>query len=121
MTISNYKFQKVSYSDSSLNPIYHFGLNLDYLKDDELSLQLIESHTWTPQKIQDLIDECNNLEVSSEIEYKAEGSNLFMIIDINEVYFYNSLENKQEEDFIWSLEKFIQFLEDFKQFVANNQ
>ncbi|MCB0516258.1 MAG: hypothetical protein R2798_11895 [Chitinophagales bacterium] len=114
------KFQKISYSAEGLEPIYQYGVDLDSLLDKELSLQHLESYLWTPEKIQDLIDESLALQEDEEIEYQVDGGHLFMIIDKNEVFFYNSLENKKEEDFIWPLAQFIEFLQDFKKFVEEN-
>ncbi len=118
-----YKFKKYNLSSLSTpesERIYEYSVDYDTISTDEKALFNIGSHLQTPQKVQELIDESLALEDEDELEYKADGSNLFMIIDKGKVYFYNSLENKKEEDFIWPIEKFIQFLQDFKQFVAEN-
>lgn len=119
----NYRFQKISYSGSGLKPIYQFGLDLNSLKNDEISLQHIESHLWTPQKIQELIDKSNALQGDNEFQYQVEGGHLGIIVTKTDGVAFFDLTNrdKEEEDFIWPFEKFIVFLKDFKKFVEENQ
>ncbi len=120
----DYKFRKYNLDvDDVPEPkrVYEFSVDYDQLKDAEKSLFHIGSHMWTEKRIQDLIDKSLSLKNDEEYEYKGDGSNLFMIIDKNEVFFYSSYSEKEEEDFIWPFEKFIQFLEDFKKFVSENQ
>ncbi|ARN77806.1 hypothetical protein BST97_07220 [Nonlabens spongiae] len=111
-----YEFSKKPYGQDGL-----FGVKYDSLEASFMALFEINSHLWTAEKIQLLIDKSLSLKNDEEYEYKGDGSNLFMIIDKNEVFFYSSYSDKEEEDFIWPFDKFIQFLEDFKQFVTENQ
>ncbi len=118
----NYKFQKISYSGKGLDPLYQFGVDLDFINKDELSLQHIESHLWTPQKIQKLIDDSNAIQGDNELQYQVEGGHLGIIVTKTDGVAFFDLTNKEkeEEDFIWTFEKFINFLKDFKKFVSEN-
>lgn len=118
-----YKFKKTDYSFGSTPKVlrvYDYGVEI--YNEDFKTLELIESHSWTPQKIQDLIDSSNNIVDDQAIEYQVEYGSLGIIITKTDgVAFFNLNDREQEEeDFIWSFEDFIQFLEDFKGFVAEN-
>ena len=98
-----------------------YGVEYDSLNEKEKALFEINSYIWTPKEIQSLIDQSKALKDEEELEYQVEGGHLLMIIDTKEVYFYDLYNDRQkEQDFIWTFEEFIKFLEDFKKFVAEN-
>ncbi|WP_054852331.1 hypothetical protein [Olleya sp. ITB9] len=117
-----YKFKKYDISSPNIkNKTYSFGIDYDTLRQEEETLFEINSHAWTPQSIQELIETCTNVEGENTIDYQVDHGNLGLIIDKDEVAFFNLLESEKEtEDFTWSIDKFINFLNDFKKFVEQN-
>lgn len=97
-----------------------YGVKYESISDKEKALFQINSYAWTAQEVQNLIDKSKSLQGEEELEYQVEGGHLYMIIDKTEVYFYNLLTEQKEEDFKWTFDEFITFMEDFKKFVAEN-
>ena len=85
------------------------------------SLFQINSYRWTVQEVQNILDEISILEGEERYEYQVEGGNLGISIYTDEVYFFDLTNKKEEEDFIWSTESFILFLNEFKAFLEDNQ
>lgn len=120
-----YTFNK--YNISSLNTpenqrTYDYGVDYNSLNKEEEALIQINSHLWTPQKIQELIEESKAIQGDEQIDYQVEGGHLGIIITKTDgVGFFDLLNREKEyEDFTWSFDKFIEFLEDFKKFVEEN-
>ena len=98
-----------------------YGVEFDSLSEAEQALFEINSHAWNSNKIQDILDKIQTLEGEENYDYQVEDGNLGISIYIDEVYFFNLTNKKEEEDFIWSTEKFILFLNEFKAFLGDNQ
>lgn len=121
--MEEYKFKKydISSTDTTIeNKVYEYGVDYDFLSKEEESLIRINSHLWSPQKIQELINEGLALRGEDFIEYQVEGGHLGIVIYTNEVYFFNLSNENEYEDFKWLFEKFINFLKQFKQFMIEN-
>ncbi len=114
-----YKFKKTSYSADNIKPIYHYGVEI--IDDKILALEHIESWTWDSNKVQNILDEISVLEGEEGFDYQVEDGNLGISIYADEVYFFDLTSKNEDEEFIWSTEKFILFLNEFKAFLEENQ
>ncbi|WP_298137361.1 hypothetical protein [Flavobacterium sp.] len=120
-----YKFKKYNISSPSTPKEkiqYEFSVDYDLLNNEEKVLFHIGSHLWTSQKIQELINDSNDLQGENEFQYQVDGGHLGIIVTKTDGVAFFDLTNreKEEEDFIWPFEKFINFLKDFKRFVEEN-
>lgn len=120
-----YKFKKYDINSSNIsdkNKEFEYSIDYDSLNKNEKPLYHFGSRLWTPQKIQELIDESIALEGTEELEYQVEGGHLGIIVTKTDGIAFFDLTNreKEEEDFIWAFDKFIEFLQDFKKFVQEN-
>jgi len=71
--------------------------------------------------VQQLIDDCLKLTDDETMDHQVDLGNLGMIMDKDEVAFFNLLDSEKEsEDFVWAMTDFITFLEDFKIFIEEN-
>ncbi|MBB4806727.1 hypothetical protein HNP38_002023 [Chryseobacterium defluvii] len=120
----SYKFKKYNISPESENENdrdYDYGVDYYSLQDKEIALFQINSHEWTSDEVQNLIDEINALEDDGHIQYQVEGGHLGIIIDKKGAAFFDLMNREQEtEDFEWPTEKFIKFLKEFKDFLIKN-
>lgn len=112
----NYKFRKVSYSAPSIEPLWQYGVTVS---DETISaLEQIESWAWTSEEVQSMLDEINSITTGNDFEYSVEGGHLLIVSDKEETHLFNLLNRSQKKaDIIWSTEKFIQFLKEFKEFL----
>lgn len=118
-----YKFKKIDFSYGTMPKdkiTYDYGVDYDSLPDNEKSLFQIAWRGWTPKEIQMIIDESKKAKEENRYEYQVEGSDLLIIVYPNEVYFFDYHTKNEEEDFKWSFSEFIDFMENFKKFVAEN-
>jgi len=98
-----------------------FGLKYETLDSKIIALFQIASWYWTPEEIQSLIDQSKALQGNERVEYSVEGGYLLIIVTRENAFFYDLVNSTNEyEDFKWTFEEFIKFLEDFKKFVAEN-
>ena len=115
-----YKF-KIKNKGTENEPAYEIGVDLDSIeKDEEFALSNLDWHEWTPQEIQMIIDKTEALAGDENYEYQVPGSDFIMSIYTDEVYFFAWQTRQEEADFIWSTEKFINFMKAFKKFVEEN-
>ncbi|MCP1997093.1 hypothetical protein [Flavobacterium sp. HSC-61S13] len=114
-----YKFSLNPYEQKNI-PIKYYGLNLDALASDEWALRGMSWWDWTPEEIQRIIDKAKYLIDDQIFEYQVEGSDLIIYVYIDEVHFFDAYSEQEEADLIWTFEKFIDFMEQFKAFVAEN-
>ena len=116
----HYRFLKKNHG-SEQDPSYEFGVDLDSIeKDEEFALSNLDWHEWTPQEIQMIIDKTEALAGDDEYEYQVPGSDFLIIADKSETHFFAWQTRQEEADFIWSTEKFINFMKAFKKFVEEN-
>lgn len=118
-----YKFKKIDFSYGTM-PIdkitYDFGVDYDSLSINEKSLFQIAWWGWTPQEIQMIIDKSKRLQGKEMFYYQVVGSDLSIHIYADEVYFFDWHTEQETEDFKWSFNEFIDFMEQFKKFVLEN-
>lgn len=118
-----YTFKKIDFSYGTMPKdkiTYDYGVDYDSLPDNEKSLFQIAWRGWTPKEIQMIIDESKKATEENRYEYQVEGSDLIIVVYPNDVYFFDYHTEKEEEDFKWSFSEFIDFMEKFKKFVAEN-
>jgi hypothetical protein len=84
------------------------------------SLREISWDGWTPQEIQMIIDKSKKLQGEEMFYYQVVGSDLSIHIYHDEVYFFDHHTKQKEEDFKWSFNEFIDFMEKFKEFIKEN-
>ncbi|MCP1997095.1 hypothetical protein [Flavobacterium sp. HSC-61S13] len=114
-----YKFSLNPYDQKNI-PIKYYGLNLDALASDEWALNGMNWWGWTSAEIQKIIDKSKDLVKDEMYKYQVEGSDLVIYIYSDEVYFFDAYSEQEEADLIWSFKQFIDFMEQFKAFVAEN-
>ncbi|WP_299766886.1 hypothetical protein [uncultured Dokdonia sp.] len=98
-----------------------YGIEFDSLSGEEQALFEINSHAWNSNKIQDILGEIQALKGEENYDYQVEDGNLGISIYTDEVYFFNLTNRKEEEEFIWTTEKFVFFLKEFQQFLKDNR
>jgi len=95
-----------------------YGIEYDSLPNNEKALFEINSHIWTSEEVQSMLDEINSITTGNDFEYSVEGGHLLIVSDKEETHLFNLLNRSQKTaDIIWSTEKFIQFLKEFKEFL----
>lgn len=98
-----------------------YGIEYDSLPNNEKALFEINSHIWTSEEIQDLLNRISSLTGDKYIQYQVEDGHLGIMIDKEGTAFFNLMNRTQEkEDFEWPTEKFVQFLKEFKDFLQKN-
>lgn len=114
-----YKFRKTSYSASHIEPLWQFGVETS---DHTISaLEQIESWCWTSEEVQNIIDEINAITADDDFKYSVEGGHLLIMADIEETHLFNLLNESQTgADIVWTTPRFIQFLNEFKAFLEEN-
>lgn len=99
-----------------------YGIEYDSLPNNEKALFEINSYIWTYEEVQNMLDEINLITVGNDFEYSVEGGNLLIVADKEETHLFNLLNKSQKKaDIIWTTEKFIQFLMEFKVFLQKNR
>lgn len=119
-----YKFKKYNISSNNepeSERDYDYGLDYNFLNANEKGLFGFNSHIWTSEEIQDMLDEINSITTGNDFEYSVEGGHLLIVADKEETHLFNLLNKTQKKaDIIWTTEKFIQFLMEFKVFLQKN-
>lgn len=111
-----YKFSNKIHGEKGI-----FGVVYESLNTEHKALFEINSDMWTSEEIQNIIDSANSLTSNEEFEYQVEGGHLYIIVDSQDAYFYNTLNDEiKEEDFKIPFSDFITFMTDFKQFIEEN-
>lgn len=119
--MEKYKFKKEITNppkNSSVKPLIEFGI--EAIDKTIEALEQIEWHGWTPSEIQMIIDESKKATENNRYEYQVAGSDLIIVVYPDEVYFFDYHTEKEEEDFKWPFNEFIDFMEKFKKFVEEN-
>ena len=116
--MKNYKFTTKPYGQEGF-----WGVEYDSLEENEKALFQISSHTWSIEEADQLINDSLTLENEQEIQYQVDHGHLGIIISKSEGVAFFDLTNreKEEEDFTWTFEQFITFMQDFKKFIGENQ
>jgi len=98
-----------------------YGIEYDSLEKNEKALFEINSYIWTSEEVQDMLDEIKSITIGNDFEYSVEGGHLLIVADKEETHLFNLLNKSQKKaDIIWTTEKFIQFLKEFKDFLQKN-
>jgi len=112
----NYTFKKESFGSKD---IIYFGVDLDSVTEDkEFALDSLDWWGWTPKILQEIIDESNKLTGNDDFTYQVEGSDFLIAVKKSEVLMW--ARESRNPDITWSFSKFIEFIEAFKKFVAEN-
>ncbi|MCP1995290.1 hypothetical protein [Flavobacterium sp. HSC-61S13] len=114
-----YKFSLNPYKQKDMHDKF-YGLDLHVLAREEWALNGMNWDGWTPEEIQKIIDKSKGLEENVMYKYQVAYSDLVIYIYSDEVYFHDAYSEQEEADLIWSFEQFIDFMEQFKVFVAEN-
>jgi len=110
-----YKFTTTPYKQKNIKM---YGV--DILDNSIESLRQISWQGWTSEEIQKIIDKSKSLRGDQDYKYQVPGSDLLINIYPDEVYFFDYRTEQEEEDFSWTFEEFINFMEKFKEFVKDN-
>lgn len=119
----NYVFKMIDFSYGTVPKdkiTYEYGVDYDSLSDSEKSLFQIAWWGWTPTEIQIIIDKSSALQGTQIFKYQVEGSDLIIIIDKDDVSFYDWHSKQEEPDIVWPIPTFIDFMKQFKKFVEKN-
>lgn len=112
----NYRFLNKN-KGTEKNPSYEFGVDLDSITvDTEYALDAMDWWGWTPEILQEIIDESNELTGNDDYFYQVEGSDFMISVKKSEVLMWTREGGKPVVT--WSFSKFIKFMETFKKFVA---
>lgn len=65
-----------------------------------------------------IIDNTNSLSGDDIYEYQVQGSDLLIYIDVDYAYFFDW--RTETEDFSWTKQEFIHFMQQFKSFIEKN-
>jgi len=115
-----YKFTTNPYGQINMHGKM-FGIDVATLSQEDWALEGIGWDQWTVEEIQMIIDKCNRLQGSEEYTYQVVGSDLMIVVDKPlGAYFFSARSEQEEADIIWSFDKFIDFMEQFKVFVKEN-
>ncbi len=114
-----YKFSLNPYKQKDMHDKF-YGLDLHVLAREEWALNGMNWDGWTPEEIQMIINKSHGLIGDQIFEYQVEGSDLIIYVYIDEVHFFDAYSEQEEADLIWSFDQFIDFMEQFKTFVAEN-
>lgn len=68
-----------------------------------------------------IIDASKKLTGKEIYDYIVSGTELTISIDKDYVYFFDWRTSQEEEDFSWTFNEFIDFREDFKDFISQNR
>lgn len=97
-----------------------YGVEYDSIPNNEKALFEINSYIWASEEVQNILDEINSI-TDKDFEYSVEGGHLLIVADKEETHLFNLLNREQRKaDIIWSTEKFLQFLKEFKDFLQKN-
>lgn len=121
--MKKFDFSKIDFSYGSLSEeeiIYAYGVDYDTLDEKHKSLFQIAWQGWTFKEIQMIIDESKKLKNKEIYDYVVPGSELRISVDKNFVYFFDWRTPQEEEDFSWTFNEFINFMEAFKDFISKN-
>jgi len=114
-----YKFTTNPYGQKNM-PGKMFGIDVASLSQEDWALNGIGWDEWTPSEIQMIIDKSKELQGEKMYGYQVAGSDLMIYIYTDEVHFFDAYSEKEKADIIWSFDKFIDFMEQFKVFVKEN-
>ncbi|TPG41990.1 hypothetical protein [Flavobacterium pectinovorum] len=118
------EFRKIDFSYGSLSEekiIYAYGLDYDSLNEKHKSLFQIAWQGWTVQEVQLIINESKNLTGKEIYDYVVPGTELTISVDKDYAYFFDWKTPQEEEDFKWTFNEFIDFMEAFKDFISKNR
>jgi hypothetical protein len=98
-----------------------FGVEFDSIPYNEKGLFEINSFFWTPTLVQELIDSIKVLNDEENLQHDVEGGHLTIITDDKEAHFFSHFSGGGTADFIWPTAQLLDFLEQFKRFIEENQ
>lgn len=122
--MKKFEFSKIDFSYGSLSEeeiIYAYGVDYDTLDEKHQSLFQIAWQGWTVEEAQLIIDESKKLEDKEFYDYVVPGTELTISVDKDYAYFFDWRTPQEEEDFSWTFNEFIHFMEEFKEFISKNR
>ncbi|WP_430613028.1 hypothetical protein [Flavobacterium sp. JP2137] len=115
-----YQFSLNPYRQKNIS-FKFFGVDVEALSPEESVLINISWWGWTPEELQLIIDESKAVVGNQRYTYIVEASDFIIDVYIDEVLFFDAFSKQQEPEFTWPFDKFIDFIEQFKAFVAENR
>lgn len=116
-----YKFRKRDLSFGTMDKeSITYDIGVEVLDDSIAALENIEWWGWTEEEAQMIIDESKKIKEKEIYEYTVQGSELTISVDKDYVYFFDWKTPQEEEDFSWTFDTFIKFMEEFKIFIREN-
>lgn len=113
--------KKIEFTNKAFNVKGMIGVKIELLDENIISLAQICSNNWTVAEAQMIIDKSKKLKDKEIYDYVVPGTELTISIDKDFVYFFDWRTPQKEEDFSWTFTEFIDFMENFKAFIAENQ
>jgi hypothetical protein len=113
--------RKIEFTNKAFNIEGMIGVKIELLDQNIISLAQICSNNWTVEEAQLIIDESKKLNDKEIYDYVVPGTELTISVDKDFVYFFDWRTPQEEEDFSWTFNQFIEFMEDFKDFISKNQ
>src|SRR6218665_1897762 len=115
-----YKFKKNEHHLENGEIFYELGVDRELLDESLFALSYINWHGWTVEEAQMIIDKSKKLTGKEIYDYIVSGTELTISIDKDYVYFFDWRTPQEEEDFRWTFDEFIDFMEAFKYFISKN-
>jgi hypothetical protein len=116
-----YRFKKNAFPLENGEIYYELGVDRESLDKDNFALSNINGNGWTVEEVQMIIDESKKLTGKEIYDYVVPGSELTISVDKEYVYFFDWRTPQEEEDFSWTFDEFIDFMEQFKEFITENR
>lgn len=116
-----YNFKKNDFLLENGEIYYELGVDGESLDNDIFALSYINWEGWTIEEAQMIIDASKSLTGKEIYDYVVPENELTISIDKEYVYFFDWRTSQEEENFSWTFEEFIDFMEAFKDFISKNR
>jgi hypothetical protein len=113
--------KKIEFTNKAFNIERMIGVKIELLNNDIIALAQICSRDWTVEEAQLIIDESKNLTGKEIYDYVVPGTELRISVDKDYASFFDWRTPQEEEDFSWTFNEFIDFMEAFKDFISKNR
>ncbi|MBF7093524.1 hypothetical protein IUY40_18485 [Flavobacterium sp. ALJ2] len=116
-----YRFKKNDYHLENGEVVYEIGVDRESLDKEIFALSYINWHGWTIEEAQLIIDESKKITGKELYNYVVPGNELSIWVDKDYASFFDWRTPQEEEDFSWTFNEFINFMEAFKEFISKNK
>ncbi|MFB9079007.1 hypothetical protein ACFFLS_10085 [Flavobacterium procerum] len=113
--------KKIEFTNTAFDIEKMIGVKPESLDNNIIALAQICSRHWTVEEAQMIINESKKLKDKEIYDYVVPGTELTISVDKDYVYFFDWRTPQEEEDFSWTFDEFIDFMERFKDFISKNQ